>query len=77
MSLPYTLVEVAEKTKEAYKTLSWHVLETEKALVRLELDMEECQAQKDHGMVAVLRGECERKRAYLAGLRVAEYFFNE
>lgn len=77
MSLSYTLKDVAEQVHESYKALSWHVLETEKKLVRLEIDRDEAIEQGDRGMVAVLNGECKRMQAYLEGLKIAEAFFNE
>lgn len=77
MSDAYDLMKAATKVHEAYKALSWHVIETEKRLVGLEIDRDEAAEQRDYGMAATLSGECKRIQTYLHGLKTAEGMFNE
>ena len=72
----YELTKVVEQLHEGHKALSWRRLETEKKLVGLEVDRDEAIEQKNHGMVAILNGECKRVQAYLTGLKEAEELVN-
>ena len=68
----YNLIDEATRLHDAYRALSMAELDANKAIVSTEVDIEEAQAQKAYGMVAVLRGQLERQRAYAAGITKAK-----
>ena len=68
----YNLIDEATRLHDAYRALSMAELDANKAVVRTECDIEEAQAQKAFGMVAILRGQLNRQRAYAAGITKAK-----
>lgn len=68
---------LAAEFDDSVRELRMAVLTADKDVVRLEIDIEEAQAQNAFGMVAILRGELQRKMAYAQGLRKAQEIIDE